>query len=79
MKKPRPYRRGIPALLKLRGTDLNGRPPGYGPGELPTALSRVTNTLQSDSKVIYTPKRLRWAMEDLNLRPQHYQCCALTN
>jgi hypothetical protein len=24
----------------LRGPDLNRRPPGYGPGELPTALPR---------------------------------------
>ena len=50
-------------LALLRGSDSNRRPSGYGPDELPTAL----------------PRDNEWAMEELNLRPQHYQCCALTN
>ena len=27
-------------VVMLRGPDSNRRPPGYGPGELPTALPR---------------------------------------
>ena len=31
----RPEIRGSPAFVSLRGVDLNHRPPGYEPGELP--------------------------------------------
>ena len=35
----RPTTKNCKTIL-LRGPDLNRRPPGYGPGELPTALPR---------------------------------------
>ena len=37
----------LPRLL-LRGSDLNRRPPGYGPGELPTALPRDKFHFEND-------------------------------
>ena len=62
-------------LLMLRGSDSNRRPLGYGPSELPTALPRYNILIRfADWR-----KADWWAMEDSNLRPQHYQCCALTN
>jgi hypothetical protein len=35
----------------LREPDSNRRPPGYGPGELPTALSRDNFVINSNNQI----------------------------
>ena len=52
-------------VVWLRGRDLNPRPLGYEPNELPDCS---------------TPRQLFWwAWVDSNYRPHAYQACALTN
>jgi hypothetical protein len=54
-----------PLRIWLRGRDLNPRPLGYEPNELPDCS---------------TPRQLFWwAWVDSNYRPHAYQACALTN
>ena len=52
----------------LRGRDLNPRPLGYEPNELPDC-STPRQTFQ----------KTWWAWVDSNYRPHAYQACALTN
>ncbi len=42
----------------LRGKDLNLRPPGYGPDELPTALPRdVQDIIYNERYIMSTTKK----------------------
>ena len=54
----------------LRGRDLNPRPLGYEPNELPDC----STPRHPNSKAFKW-----WAWVDLNYRPHAYQACALTN
>jgi hypothetical protein len=53
----------VPNINLSRGQDLNLRPLGYEPNELPGCS---------------TPQAI-WAWVDSNYRPHAYQACALTN
>jgi hypothetical protein len=54
----------------LRGRDLNPRPLGYEPNELPDCSTPRHPNIQSLDE---------WAWVDSNYRPHAYQACALTN
>ena len=54
----------------LRGRDLNPRPLGYEPNELPDCSTPRHPNFKACKW---------WAWVDLNYRPHAYQACALTN
>ena len=61
----------------LRGRDLNPRPLGYEPNELPDCSTpRHTNC---DLRFDTWNLKAWWAWVDSNYRPHAYQACALTN
>ncbi len=73
----------------LRGRDLNPRPLGYEPNELPdcsTPRQGKLNPQTTDQEQRFQRSNSRseisgiwWAWVDSNYRPHAYQACALTN
>src|SRR5713101_7978871 len=66
----------------LRGRDLNPRPLGYEPNELPDCSTPRQSQLltQTRSKCEISNLRFQWwAWVESNYRPHAYQACALTN
>ena len=72
----------------LRGQDLNLRPLGYEPNELPdcstprhfdSGFPMLGSGTENPQSAITNPKFPWWAWVDSNYRPHAYQACALTN
>ena len=63
-------RHGLPVITKPHQK--------YGGGER-VRTDDLLLARQALSQLSYTPMRIWWAREDLNLRPHDYQSCALAS
>jgi hypothetical protein len=71
----------------LRGRDLNPRPLGYEPNELPDCSTPRQSLYQKTPRIREIKSAFRnsksairwWAWVESNYRPHAYQACALTN